>query len=211
MGWAWAVPADAATGAYGRAALRLTLAVGLLVLGGLVWTRLLDRALTDGAVTAGSAQAGARVGSSALVVGTPLVSVAAVGGMIAADRVWLWPGALGAGLGALAAGTGCAALASAFAPYPVPEAGSNPFRSSSGASARAALAQACVLSATSGLALPGIALFVVGAVWWPPALWAALVVGPLVGAAGLWAGVESGGRLMDARGPEILASARKAS
>ena len=66
MGWAWAVPADAATGAYGRAALRLTLAVGLLVLGALVWTRLLDRALTDGAVTAGSAQAGARVGSSAL-------------------------------------------------------------------------------------------------------------------------------------------------
>lgn len=148
---------------------------------------------------------------AALVVGTPFVTIAAVVGVVVAGRGDLWPGALGSALGALFGGVGSAALASALAPYPVPEAGSNPFRNSSGGSARAALAQGAVLSVTTGLAVPGIALFVVGALWWPPACWLALVVGPLVGAGALWAGVVTGGQVMDARGPEILASVRKAA
>jgi ABC-2 type transport system permease protein len=146
---------------------------------------------------------------AALVVGLPVVVVASVAGVLVAGHGRLWPAALGAGVGALLAGVGGSALASALVPYPVPEAGSNPFRGTSGGGARAALAQGAVLSATSALSAPAIACLVVAAVWWPPAAWIALPLGPAIGAAALWVGVAAGGRVMDGRGPEILASVRR--
>lgn len=308
MGLAWAVPADAATGHLGRAGVRLLLAVAVVVVWGLAWARLLDRALADRADGGGATRARVRpspldvlppgpvwavaarslrywrrdprylvaftavvassvvpliamrsagepalaaglgpfigillgiitsndVGSdgsafathltvgirgradrlgraiAALAVGLPVVTVAAVVGVLVAGRPGLWPGALGAGIGALLAGVGGSALASALAPYPVPAAGSNPFRGTSGGGARAGLAQGAVLSATSGLAAPGVVLLVVAAVgWWPPGVWAGLLLGPTIGAAALWVGVETGGQVMDSRGPEILAAVRK--
>lgn len=148
---------------------------------------------------------------AALAVGLPVVTGAAVAGVVVAGRGELWPGAVGAGWSALLAGVGGSALASAVVPYPVPEAGSNPFRGTSGGGARAALVQGALLGATVGLTLPAGALLAVGALWSPAAVWLALPVGVVLGAAALWIGVLSGGEVLDARGPEILAAVRRAT
>jgi ABC-2 type transport system permease protein len=139
----------------------------------------------------------------------PLLVALSIAGAVAGERPGLWAGCVGAALGALLPGLGAASVAGALVPYPVPEAGSNPFRNSSGGSARAALAQLVVMTVTGGAALPGIALLVVAAVWWAPAAWIGFVTGPLIGTGMLAAGVVIGGGLVDARGPEILAAVRK--
>jgi ABC-2 type transport system permease protein len=139
----------------------------------------------------------------------PLLALCSVAGPVVAGRPGLVPGCLGAAFGGLLGGLGAASLAAALAPYPVPEAGTNPFRTNTGGSARAVLAQFAVLGVTGGAALPGIALLVLAAVWWPPAAWIGLVVGPVIGAAVLWVGVLLGGRTVEARGPEILAMVRR--
>jgi len=46
-------------------------------------------------------------------------------------------------------------------------------------------------------------------VWWAPAAYVGLVVGPAIGGAVLAAGIVLGGRTLDDRGPEILAIVRK--
>ena len=141
--------------------------------------------------------------------GVPLITVIAVAGAVAGGRGELWAGCVGAAVGGLAAGLGAASVAATLVPYPVPAAGTNPFRSNSGGSARAALAQFAVMGVTSGAALPGIVLLVVAAVWWAPAAYVGLVVGPAIGGAVLAAGIVLGGRTLDDRGPEILAIVRK--
>jgi ABC-2 type transport system permease protein len=146
---------------------------------------------------------------AALLWAGPLVMVAAVLGALLSGNGDLWPGAVGATLAGLLGGAGCSALAGALVPYPVPEAGSNPFRGSSGGGARAALAQGAVMGATLSLMLPSIALLVVSGVWWRPAGWIALVLGPVTGAIALRIGIALGGQTVDARGPEILAAVRR--
>ncbi|HEY6797360.1 MAG TPA: hypothetical protein VI248_22010, partial [Kineosporiaceae bacterium] len=141
--------------------------------------------------------------------GAPLLVALSIAGAAFGGRPDLWAGCVGAALGGLLAGLGAASVSGAVVPYPVPEAGSNPFRSSTGGSARAALAQLAVMGVTGGAAFPGIALLVLAAVSWPPAAWIGLVVGPGIGCGVLAAGVVIGGGAIEARGPEILAAVRK--
>jgi len=140
----------------------------------------------------------------------PLISIVAVGGALLSGRADLWPGALGAALGGLLSSLGTASVAGALVPYPVAEAGGNPFRSNAGWNGRAALAQFGVLGVSVAGALPGVVLLVVAALAWAPAAWIALAVGPAVGTGMLAAGVVIGGRLLDSRGPEVLAAVRRA-
>ena len=144
-----------------------------------------------------------------LVWGVPLALAVSLTGAAFSGRFELWPGSFGAALAGLLAGLGASGIAAALVPYPVPEAGSNPFRSTNGGNARSALGQAAVMSATGVATLPAIGLLVVSVVWWAPAAWFGLLVGPLLGAAVLVTGLVIAGRLMDARGPEILASIRR--
>jgi ABC-2 type transport system permease protein len=139
----------------------------------------------------------------------PLVTVLSVGGAVAGGRGGLWPGCLGAALGGLLSGLGAGSVAGALVPYPMPEAGSNPFRGNSGGGARALVAQLALMSITGTAAAPALILLVVSAVSWPPGAVIALVVGPAIGVGVLTAGVRVGGRTLEARGPEILAAVRK--
>ena len=144
-----------------------------------------------------------------LIWAGPLVTVLAIGGALAEHRGGLWPGTLGATLGGLLAGLGTSAVTGALLPYPMPEAGGNPFRGSSGTSARSAMGQLVAMGIAGTAALPGLVLLLVAAVWWAPAAWIGLVVGPAIGAVMIVAGVTAGGRIVDARGPEILAAVRR--
>jgi ABC-2 type transport system permease protein len=148
---------------------------------------------------------------AATAVGLPVVVAMSVTGVLASGRGWLWPAALGTSLAGLLAGVGCSAIASSLVPYPAAEAGSSPFRGSSGGGARAVFAQLAVLSAASGLAVPPAVLMVLALVWTPSLVWACLIVGLVTGTAAVWAGVEAGGTIMDRRGPEILAAVRRSS
>jgi ABC-2 type transport system permease protein len=139
----------------------------------------------------------------------PVITAVAIAGAVFGGRAELWPGCVGAALGGLLCGLGAASFAGALAPYPIAQAGSNPFRGQAGGGSRAALAQLGVMSVTGTAASPGIAALIVSAVWWQPAAWVALLVGPAIGAIMVSGGVVLGGRLVDARGPEILASVRR--
>jgi ABC-2 type transport system permease protein len=144
-----------------------------------------------------------------LVWGVPLVLAVAVVACLVAGRPDLWPGCVGTSLSALLGGLGVGSLGGALAPFPMPEAGSNPFRTTSGGTARSALAQGVMMSVAVALTVPAGALLAVGVLWWPPASWLAAVVGPVIGAIALRHGTALGGRVVDARGPELLALVRR--
>lgn len=148
---------------------------------------------------------------AAVAVGLPLVAVASVAGAVLSGHGPLWPASLGAGTAGLFGGIGAAAIGSALLPYPVPEAGSNPFNGTGGGGARAALAQGAVLSVASAFAAPSVGLLIAALCCWPPANWLGLVLSLVTAPLALWAGIEIGGVIMDDRGPEILASVRKST
>ncbi len=146
-----------------------------------------------------------------LVVALPLSLVASVAGALLAGRPELVPGMVGIGLALLLAGIGAGSVSGALAAYPMPEAGSNPFRANSGASGRALVGQLATTGVTGAAATPSIALTVTAALVDDRYAWLALVVGAGLGAAALAAGVVLGGRVVDARGPELLAAVRRAT
>jgi ABC-2 type transport system permease protein len=121
----------------------------------------------------------------------------------------LFPGAVGAALAALFGGAGAGSLAGALAPHPMPAAGANPFRSSSGVGAATVLVQMVVMGVATVAAAPAVVLLVVGATVWFPAVWVGLVVGTAAGVAVLLGGLAVAGRVVDRRGPEILAAVRR--
>ena len=146
-----------------------------------------------------------------LVWALPLVTLMSVAGAVPAGRPGLAPACVGAGLGMLLGGTGASAVMGAWLPYPVVEAGGNPFQTNAGGGLQALLAQFGTMAAAVTVGLPGLAGLLVAAVWLPWLAWPALVAGVLAGGAGLYVGLEVGGRALDARGPEILAAVRRST
>ena len=146
---------------------------------------------------------------AALVWAVPVVLTMAVAGVAVAERWDLLPAVAGLALALLGVGAGVSSVASVLAPYPVPEAGSNPFSTPSGSAVQTMVAQMVTSAATLVGTLP---VLVAAVVAWRAgsqvATWLALGLGLAVGVAGLLTGVRVGGRMMDRRGPELLARVR---
>lgn len=140
--------------------------------------------------------------SVALAVGcipTYAVLAAGVGG------AWeLLPAMLGVAIGVVLSGLAVACVASAVIPYPTPRPGESPFASRPGGAGMTIAVQSVCAVAVLTLSFPVLGLGLLahdGRQW---ASWAALVVGPLLGAVALVVGARAGGRILDRRGPELL-------
>jgi len=140
-----------------------------------------------------------------LWVVTPVLVMAVIV-TTAVTQAWqLLPSVLALCVVALLAGLGAGSAVSGFVPGKVKPPGSNAFSSGGGN-----LQSLLNLMLTSGItfvaALPTVAL-VVAAQFGPGWLaWIALPVAGVCGAAVLVAGIRLGGRLLDRRGPELLAA-----
>ncbi len=144
-----------------------------------------------------------------LLWATPVISVATVAGCWLSGHLRLVPGMIGVSLASLFGALAAAGVGGALVPYPMPEAGANPFRANAGGSVRVLLAQAaCGALAFSATMPPAIAVLIAATVW-PPAVWLALPIGVLLGGGVLWLGIVTGGSILDQRGPEILAAVRR--
>jgi ABC-2 type transport system permease protein len=141
-----------------------------------------------------------------LVVGIPLLVIAAV---ICAPLYGEWsllPALIGVGLGLLFTGLGLSSVGSALFPYPAVRPGDSPFAAPQAVGTASALIQSLAFAVTIILALPTLA-FAAIALWhhglWT---WGALVLGLVLGGLFLWLGVYLGGRIFDRRAPEILSA-----
>jgi ABC-2 type transport system permease protein len=142
---------------------------------------------------------------STVVWAAPLTVLMSLVGAAVAGRWELAGAAVGSGVGVLLAGLAVSAVVSAMFPYPVPQAGANPYSAQLGAVGASLVAQLVASMATLALSAPVLALHA-AAVWWDPAFApATLVVGVVGGAGVLAAGVVLGGRVYEARAPALLA------
>jgi ABC-2 type transport system permease protein len=145
------------------------------------------------------------------VIAIPLVVVATVVPLLVLGRVELVLPLLGIGLGLLLTGFGVSSVASARFLLPVPAAGESPFKSPPGSSFTSQLGMYAAWLVVFALAAPELALGVAAAVTGDPLLGlATLVVGVALGAVLMVVGIRRGGALLERRGPELLASLRRA-
>ena len=139
-----------------------------------------------------------------LVWALPTTLVLGLLGVWLSGRWDLAPAALGAGVGVLLGGLSVSALASALLPYPVPEAGANPYAAQMGAVGATLVAQLVASAGTFVVCAPVLALYS-ASLWWRPALApVTAVVGVLGGAVLLTLAVWLGGRIYDARASRLL-------
>jgi ABC-2 type transport system permease protein len=140
-----------------------------------------------------------------LLVGVPVLVIAAVICAPLFGNESLLPAILGVGLGILLSGLGLSSIMSARFPYPAVRPGDSPFAQPQAAGTASSLIQSLSFVATFLLAAPTFFLaflgLIDGALW----SWAALAVGVLLGGGLLWIGVAWGGRIFDRRSPELLA------
>ena len=142
----------------------------------------------------------------------PMVLIATVVPLAVAGRLDLVPVMLGLGLGVMLTGYGVSSVASTRFLMPVPAAGESPFKSPQGSTLTTALITYLVWIIAFAFAIPEIALAIAALVTGSALLgWLTLVVGVGLGTALLFVGIDRGGRSLDARGPELLSSLRRAS
>jgi ABC-2 type transport system permease protein len=139
-----------------------------------------------------------------MVLGAVCVPAYAVLGAALGGRWDLLPASLGVSIALLLSGFALASLTSAVKQYPVPGPGESPFATPPGGAGVTLLVQAAVGLGVLVLSLPALVL---GALAWFGhgwAAWAALVVGPAIGAVVVVVGVRQGAALFERRGPELL-------
>ena len=142
----------------------------------------------------------------------PAVAIIVIG-TAAAEGDWLAaPGVLGLSLGMLLTGAAVCAVTSARLVFPVPEPGDNPFKSRPGANISLLGPTFAAWGVIAVLCLPEIVFLILSlvtreVVW----AWAGLASGVVLGAVLLVVGVRIGGRILDARAPELLHQLRKDS
>lgn len=139
-------------------------------------------------------------GSIAVVV---VVVLSVVSGLLS-HRSALIPALVGCGLGMAGCALGVASVASALVVYPVRQPGDSPFSLRQGATLPAFLTQIGGWALVGALASPVTVLTAVAVGGHPAAGWAALAVGPVLGAGVLALGAWLGGRLLDRTGPDLL-------
>jgi ABC-2 type transport system permease protein len=139
-----------------------------------------------------------------MVLGAVCVPSYAVLGAALAGRWDLLPASLGVSLALLLSGFALAALTSAIKQYPVPGPGESPFATPPGGAGITLLVQAAVGLGVLMLSLPALVLGTLAWFGHGWAAWAALVVGPAMGAAAMVVGVRRGAALFERRGPELL-------
>ena len=148
--------------------------------------------------------------SALLSFAVPAVAIITLGS-VTAEGDWLpAPGLLGLTLGMLLSGVAVCSVTSARFVFPVPEPGDNPFRSRPGANISLLGPTFAAWGVIAVLCLPEVVLLVVSlvtreAVWG----WLGLAAGVVLGAVLLVVGVRIGGRVLDARAPELLQQLRK--
>lgn len=138
---------------------------------------------------------------------TVIISV----GAAAVEGDWLpAPGLLGLSLGMLLSGVAVCSVTSARVVFPVPEPGDNPFRSRPGSNISLLGPTFAAWGVIAVLCLPEIVLLIVSVVTrevvWG---WLGLVASLVLGAVLVVVGVRVGGRVLDARAPELLQQLRK--
>ena len=144
-----------------------------------------------------------------LVLLVPVTALIVVVGIAVNQRWDLAAPLTGLTSALLLTSVGGASWASARFQYPSPPPGANPFAKNSGGGAASFLLMLSNVALAVVGALPAIVLAVMaftGIGWAGPA---ALVVGPLVGAAVLWAGCRFGGATLERRWPEALEAMRR--
>lgn len=188
----------------------VALSMGPLMAGTIGWGRHNDLAFDGSAfwmhVTAGVPGWADRLGRTlaTLAWSAPLTVVVALGGAWAGGRWDLAHAALGASLGVLGAGLAVSAVANPVLPYPVPEAGSNPYAAQIGVLGVSMLAQLVSSAATLVVIAPVLVLYGL-TLWGSMSPWVVLVVGVAWGAGALVLGVRLGGRVYDLRSRRVLA------
>jgi ABC-2 type transport system permease protein len=90
-------------------------------------------------------------------------------------------------------------------PYPVPEAGANPYAAQMGAVGASLVAQLVSSLATLVICTPVLVLYAASLWWRTSTAGVTLVVGVVGGLVTLAAAVVLGGRVYDARAPRLLA------
>jgi len=156
----------------------------------------------------GRADRAGRVLASA-VWGLPVLVLAALGGAVLAGRPEMLPAVLGLSLAFAGAGYGVSSVAAVLAPYWAPAPGENPNATPPGAGGLMMLAQFVTGTATLVGAVPAVVPYVLAWQGSTTASWLTLLVGAVLGGALTVIGVVVGGRVMDRRGPELLATVRK--
>lgn len=141
------------------------------------------------------------------LIGVPLIVVGTlITGLAYGDPVILLPVA-GLSLALLLIGIGLSSIFSALFPYPTTRPGENAFTHPQSAGAMAVVVQSLSFLAIILLASPAIVFFVLGLVLTPLWLIGVPIAGVGIGVAALIAGVRVGGRIFDARGPELMSFA----
>lgn len=134
----------------------------------------------------------------------PVTVLVSLVGAAVAGRWDLAGAAVGLGFGVLCGGLGVSAVASALLPYPVPDAGANPYAAQMGAVGATMVAQLVSSMATLVVCAPVGILYALS-LWVRSSLaGATLAVGLVGGLVTLAAAVVLGGRVYDGRAPRLL-------
>jgi ABC-2 type transport system permease protein len=144
-----------------------------------------------------------RLFPSGLIAVVCVPAYAVLGPLVGAP--WhLLPATLGAGIGVALSGFAVACVTSAVKQYAVPAPGENPFSSRPGSVGVTLGVQTLCGVAVVTLSSPVLVLAALAVHGWQWAAWAALVVGPVVGAAVLTVGARTGGALFRRRQADLL-------
>lgn len=138
------------------------------------------------------------LGIIVIAVGTPL----SAWGFDSADVV---PSLLGVSLCTLLVGLGLSSVISAAFPYPAVHPGDSPFAQPQSSASGASWVQGLSLIGVLAVTAPTVAFAVLGIAFGGGWHVVALLTGLATGILALWFGVRIGGRVFEARGPELLA------
>lgn len=156
----------------------------------------------------GRADRAGRVLASA-IWGTPLLVIAVVAGALLVDRTDMLPALFGMSALVLGAGYGVSSVSAVIAPYWAPAPGENPSARPPGVGMQMFVSQMATGAAMLAISAPLLAPYFLAWQGSGTAAWVTLGLGLTVGAGLALGGILLGGRLMDRRGPELLATVRR--
>jgi ABC-2 type transport system permease protein len=138
------------------------------------------------------------------LIATVCVPVYSLLGPLLGSPWRLLPATLGVATGVALNGFAVSCVVSAIKQYAVPSPGENPFSSRPGSVGVTLAVQSLCGAAVLALSVPVVALGVMAWFHWDWAAWAALVLGPALGATALVVGVRVGAALFRTRQADLL-------